>query len=197
MEPNKSLYLTFISCLLSRVTVIKSYSASPYYKDLRLVSTSNAIVIQMNGSILRVRRLDYSLNMNYLSLPNDDCRIDILYGKYVFNPDNVMSIYSLPEWKFHQNKTFIDVIVRKMYALEPTYLSLMKFLFQEKPINVFKYYDAGGYRGITIKYKTLVDFYELLLNVSDYHEINPSNIHLFMITNKKKFRFFCPQNICL
>ena len=91
-----------------------------------------------------------------------------------------------------------------MYAIEPTYLSLMNFLFQEKPINVFKCgtfnnrnIKTYGCTGIIIKYRTMVDFYELLQDVSDYHEINPSNVHLFMITDEAKVRNFCMHNDCL
>ena len=98
-------------------------------------------------------------------------------------------------------KTFIDAITKKMNGIEPTHLSLVKFLFQEKPINVYnclRNWDfINGCTGITIKYKTLVDFYELLQHVSDYHEINSSNIPLFMITDETKVRTFCMQSKCL
>ena len=210
MELNKSFYLTFILCLLSRLTVIKGDPVSSYYKNLRLVSTLKGIAIQMNNSILHIWRMDYYEydQRMYLSLPDDDCRIKISYGNYIVNSKlnkyQYKRIWNLPQWKFHQNKTFIHGIIKKMYAIEPTYLSLMNFLFQEKPINVFKCgtfnhrnIKTYGCTGITIKYETLVDFYELLQNVSDYHEINPSNVHLFMITDEAKVRNFCMHNNCL
>ena len=203
MELNKSFYLTFILCLFSRLAVIKNDLVSSYYKNLRLVSTSHAIAIQMKSSILHIRRMDFSYDrMMYLSLADDDCRVTIRYGKYVFNPTlSKYGIDNLPKWKFHQNKTFIDAAIKKMYGIEPTYLSLMKFLFQEKPINVFNcdryWVSTYGCAGITIKYKSLVHFYELLQHVSDYQEINPYDIHLFMITDEAKVRNFCMQNNCL
>ena len=84
---NKSFYLTFIICLLSRLTVVKSDPVSSYYNNLRLVSTSQGIAIQMNNSILHIWRMDYyAYNQRmYLSLPNDDCRIKISYGNYIVN----------------------------------------------------------------------------------------------------------------
>ena len=203
MGLNKSFCLTFIICLLSRLTVVKSDPVSSYYNNLRLVSTSQGIAIQMNNSILHIWRMDYyAYNQRmYLSLPNDDCRIKISYGNYIVNSKlnrYMYRIWNLPRWKLHQNKTFVDDIIKKMYAIEPTYLSLMKFLFQEKPVNVFKCHgEYNDCTGITIKYKTLVDFYQLLQHVSDYHEINPENTHLFMITDEAKVRNFCMQNNCL
>ena len=169
-----------------------------FYKNLRLVSSSNGIAVQMNGTIFYVKRKSSYRNNDqsmFLSLPEDGCPVGIQYGKFVFQPMHRSDLWTilerLPEFKLFENKTSNDEELQKMKNIEPAYQYLIKYLFQSQPTNVRICHDLENRRcsnGISIKYETLIDFYELLHVVSDYYEENNNRMHLFMITDAEKLR---------
>ena len=198
-------FTVLVLCSITQISHSDAAPDSSYYKDLRLLSITRGISVQMNGTIFYVERKAYYGNNDqkmFLSLPDDGCPVSIQYGRYVFQPRRYSEIYQtiegIPEFKLFTNSSK-NLELLKIKDIQPSYLNLIKFLLQGNPRNVRICHDLKNQEcsnGISIKYRTLFDFYRLLQNVSDYYEMSERDTHLFMIDNPEKLNKFCLKNGC-
>lgn len=201
-----------ILLLLCSITQIEAVYNRNYYNDLRLLSTSRGISVQMNGTIFYVERKGY-YGMNeqkmFLSLPDDACPVSIQYGSYVFQPLHFrfidQTIEKLPEFKLFANKSSNESKEEKQKVkdIQPSYLKLLNYLlWVGNAKNVKVCHDLikkDCSNGISVTYRALLGLFHMLKKDggSDYYELSGRDTHLFMIVNPEKLNKLLPDNLWL
>ena len=183
-----------------------------YYNDLRLLSTSKGISVQMNGTILYIKRKRAYGNNDqkmFLSLPDDECPISIQYGSFVFQAlhyrfiDQI--IEKLPEFKLFTNQSSKESNEEKQKVkdIQPIYLKLINYLLKvgnAKNVKVcHNLSNQGCSNGISVSYRALLDLFNILKldGGSNYYEVSKREVHLFMVVDTDKIDERLPDHLWL